>query len=500
MKVKMLLVLAATAWLLPAHAAFEPDELKWELPRQARRTGDVLAIELPGTGSLMARAAVDLTPFEGGVLKATISCRGKAVAPGPRSYLGFKFMLSFADATSRQKHWPGAKAETGDWDWKTVEILVDLRKLRPREAALSLGLQESRGRVEFDLSTLRLERVKPLFEYDRSTERCRYTERLSRAGARRGVMLPGGLCREEDFRTLRAWGVTLARYQMTRGWGRRNDNQDPAEYARWVDSRLDHLLDDVLPWANRYGVEIVVDLHVAPGGRREDGDMNMFYDPRFADCFIAVWKTIATRCRGRAGIWAYDLINEPCQRHEGAPNCDYWTLQARAAKAVRAIDATTPVVIESNGWDSPTDFETMRVLDLPDVIYQAHMYEPHEFTHQGVNREWAPSEYPDEARGWSRDYLRSVLQPVRDFQQRHGARIYLGEFSAIAWAKGADRYLGDCLALFEEYGWDWTYHAFREWSGWSVEHTCEGPAAAFRPSADNPRRRALLKAFEKDVQ
>jgi hypothetical protein len=31
------------------------------------------------------------------------------------------------------------------------------------------------------------------------------------------------------------------------------------------------------------------------------------------------------------------------------------------------------------------------------------------------------------------------------------------------------RISSDCIELFEEFGWDWSYHAFREWSGWSVE-------------------------------
>ncbi len=76
----------------------------------------------------------------------------------------------------------------------------------------------------------------------------------------------------------------------------------------------------------------------------------------------------------------------------------------------------------------------------------------------------------------------------------HGARIYVGEFSAIAWAPGADAYLRDCISLFEEYGWDWTYHAFREWAGWSVEHEGEDDTS-LRPSADNPRKRTLLDGF-----
>ncbi|MEI3000650.1 MAG: hypothetical protein V8T86_07075 [Victivallis sp.] len=34
-----------------------------------------------------------------------------------------------------------------------------------------------------------------------------------------------------------------------------------------------------------------------------------------------------------------------------------------------------------------------------------------------------------------------------------------------------EQYLADYIDLFEEYGWDWTYHAFRKWDGWSAEHS-----------------------------
>ena len=52
------------------------------------------------------------------------------------------------------------------------------------------------------------------------------------------------------------------------------------------------------------------------------------------------------------------------------------------------------------------------------------------------------------------------------------------------------------LLSFEEYGWDWCYHAFREWKAWSVEH--EGPDRDHMvPSKDNPRKRALLEGLRK---
>ena len=91
--------------------------------------------------------------------------------------------------------------------------------------------------------------------------------------------------------------------------------------------------------------------------------------------------------------------------------------------------------------------------------------------------------------------MRKVMKPVREFQLKHKARIYVGEFSAVAWAEGAERYLGDCIEMFEEYGWDWSYHAFREWAGWSVEHEGEDDKS-LRPSADNPRKCVLIQGFK----
>ena len=99
-----------------------------------------------------------------------------------------------------------------------------------------------------------------------------------------------------------------------------------------------------------------------------------------------------------------------------------------------------------------------------------------------------------EKKGWNKDYLRAQLKPVLEFQRKTGCRIYVGEFSAVAWAPGADAYLRDCIDLFEEYGWDWTYHAFREYAGWSVEHEGED-AKSLRPAADTPRKRVLLEGF-----
>ena len=123
------------------------------------------------------------------------------------------------------------------------------------------------------------------------------------------------------------------------------------------------------------------------------------------------------------------------------------------------------------------------------------MYIPSGFTHQGVHG-WSPSRrWPDESRGWNKEMLRAKLAPVAAFAKRHDAKILVGEFSAIAWAPGAERYLQDCIELFDEQGWDWCYHAFNEWRGWNVEYAGDS-LETLRRVGDTPRKRVLLNGLK----
>ena len=478
---------------------------RWRLSPECRLEGGVLTVNVPksdAVGVHCAMTTVDLAPYETEGFCATIRVRGEDVSVPPEPYNGVKFMFHYRDKSSGKEQWPGAKILTGTFGWRDVSVQDSrFRGAKGGMVELVLGLQNSSGTVSFDLSTLEIANPRERWPVTNLDHVAVYTPEVSAMSRKRGVMSPERPMNEDDFRTLGEWGATLLRYQMVRGWSKANGNQDLAEYDHWLDGKLDHFDKFILPMAIRHGMKVVLDLHVPPGGRDSSSDMNMLYDTKYADHFVKTWRRIARRFKGRKGIYGYDLINEPVQSGLSARDCDYWSIQRRAAEAVRKEDPLTPIVIESNVWDGPSTFSYLSPLTLTNVIYQVHMYAPLEFTHQRVGRHF-PQEitsWPDEARGWNRDFVRRKLQPVRDFQLKHGARIYVGEFSAIAWAQGADNYLRDCMAIFEEYGWDWTYHAFREWSGWSVEH--EGPDAShMKPSLDNPRRRVLLEGFNSQLQ
>ncbi|MPN01736.1 Endoglucanase C [bioreactor metagenome] len=146
--------------------------------------------------------------------------------------------------------------------------------------------------------------------------------------------------------------------------------------------------------------------------------------------------------------------------------------------------------------DKSETFTYLSPLAMHNIIYKVHMYAPGSFTHQRLRGKGEIVTYPGMIEGemWNKERIRQNLQPVLEFQKRHNCKIYVGEFSAIAWAPGAEKYLNDCIEIFEEYGWDWTYHAFREWVGWSVEH--EGPnASEMKPVDMTPRQKVLRRYF-----
>lgn len=160
---------------------------------------------------------------------------------------------------------------------------------------------------------------------------------------------------------------------------------------------------------------------------------------------------------------------------------------------IREIDPATPVITESLAYYYPPEMN---------VIYSLHPYQPHALTHCGTSLSSIHWSYPSYIDGvwWDRRQMRVNLEPAIRFQQDHpNARIYIGEFSCIAWVPGAAEWIRDMISLFEEYGWDWTYHAFREWQAWDVElepqEYYDFNAYHMKPAADGARKRALLEGL-----
>jgi len=445
----------------------------------------------------MIRIPMDIAACRGCVLLLECSAKADNVSKPAADYLGVKFMLHYQSDTQGPV-WQNENNVNGTFDWRKLSFTTRIAD-DARDGEISLGLQGSSGTAWFDdvkITVFKTPVTRPAPM--RNPPPAFKGHDLPRL---RGVMSPNEF-KDEDMRVLGSeWKANLIRWQITRNWGKPGTDRDLAEYDRWLDAELDDLAK-ALDACRKYGIKVVVDMHSPPGGRYPNHDLAIFNEPLYQDHWVSIWEKIARRFKGHPAVWGYDLINEPVQNTPSpAGVADYLGAQVRAARAIRKIDADTPIIIESAEWDSAAGYKDLEPVDVPKVIYQVHMYVPGEFTHQGVNGPWKPVTYPGTIRGqnWNKEQIRKTLQPVRDFQLAYNVHIYAGEFSAARWAPGAADYLKDTIGIFEEYGWDWTYHAYREWDGWSVEHGSD-PNDHQPAREPTDRKKLLLEWFGKNRQ
>jgi len=428
----------------------------------------VLLVERPaeaGQGSTGVRRELPIDEVRGRRLVCTARVKAEDVAKPPHPWSGVKFMVHIAAPGGDQ--WPQRDLPFGTYGWRKVRYIAAV----PDDATkveLVLGLEATTGRAWFD--DVRIA-VLPTPDERPVPTRIYTGHRQPRL---RGAMI-GQVTADDLLEFGLQWKANHVRWQLTWGGFPRSpaDDGDLEAYDRWLNGALDRL-ESLLPVCEKAGLMVLIDLHTPPGGRDDRNVCMIFEDKAYQDKFLEVWRRIAERFRDAKMVWGYDLVNEPV---EGAPPeglLGWQELAQKAAELVRSIDAEHAIIVEPEPWGGPDALWDLVPLTVPGVVYSVHMYVPHQFTHQGVYDSPVGLAYPGDIAGkhWDKDALRKVFQPVVDYQRTFGVQIYVGEFSAIRWAPddSAYRYLSDVIDLMEEHGWDWAYHAFREWNGWSVEH------------------------------
>lgn len=459
-----------------------------------RGGGQALVVERSASTSapaVMISIPLPAQAMRGHRVYASAMVRAQDVSAPPRSWNGIKFMLAVEGPSGRQ--WPQADVPAGTFDWRKAAMSPRI----PSDATavtLYLGLEQVTGKVWFDDVKVSISRPRPMPATrpvaDGPPYRGHDLPRL------RGAMVSPDID-DAGLRVLgREWNANLIRFQLIRH-GKPGQPGPLHDYDQWLEGELKKL-DAAAESCRRYGMFIVVDLHSPPGGKATTSwyigsDHMLFTDRACQDRFVDVWRRIALRYRDNPVIWGYDLANEPVETLV-EEDCDDWHgLATRAARAIREIDSRRAIIVEPADWGGPGAIVNFQPIDVPNVVYSVHMYLPFHFTHQGIHGIDKPSVYPGviDGRMWDRAALEEALRPVVDFQKRYGVHIYIGEFSAIRWApdNSAYRYLKDVIDIFEQHGWDWSYHAFREWQGWSVEH---GEDRADNRPATRPTDRQML--------
>jgi len=275
-------------------------------------------------------------------------------------------------------------------------------------------------------------------------------------------------------------------------------------------------LQNVLDWCEKHHVGVVIDPHKYPG--TEHPWTMLASDPFWKDFswhnrVIALWERISKDCAGRGNVVAgYDFLNEPDVREDaqkGGPG-DINVFYRKCIAAIRKHDTSHPVIVASpryrdlngDGHSYLAGVKLLERYDDDNIVYEVHCYSPIEFTHQGVQDRPEPVAYPGPVNGveWNRDALDRLFQPTVDYQERHNVPVLMGEFSSPRWTgEYGNRYIGDVIALCEQYGFSWAYHAYRESWIWDAEMDNEDMSARTRLKS-TPRLELLKKYYRLNAQ
>lgn len=438
----------------------------------------------PATNKVITRT-LSHTQLRGRRITLQALVKATNVSATANSWNGIKVMLTYQKSDGSYAY-PALNISpaSGTFGWKRFQsefpIPEDITSL-----TLTLGLEVASGTVAFDDVIIKGDSFSPYWVNPTPNYTGRSVPRL------RGMMVDTNLT-SAGITTLRSWNVNLVRWQLGK-LAYETTGLNTPDYNTVLESELAKL-NALLPEFAAGGIAVALDLH----------SLSMFQFDSAANQkrLIDTWRTLAARYKvggtnaNNAVIWAYDIANEPKD--------DAWTenlltlneLSEQVALAIRDGDPTKAIIIEPySGWCER--FPRLRPARTNNVIYSFHYYNPWTYTAQGLNvgAPYTPLNYPGMVDGtlWNSLKIRSDVQPAVDFQNKYNVSIYVGEFSVLRWAPGGATYLQDCVNTFEALGWDWSYHAFREWQGWSLEIAASTPRTSTTVSPNPTDRETVIR-------
>jgi endoglucanase len=301
-----------------------------------------------------------------------------------------------------------------------------------------------------------------------------------------------------DVAVLESWNVNVVRFQLVLNAA---ENGSANDYLAELDSTLANL-DTLLPILEQAGIKVILDLHTPPGGfasKNFPAQFKLFTQPDLQATLVTAWESIALRYLNNDVIYGFDILSEPATGSR-RPSGEWLSLATDLAQAIWSIDSSRQLLIAPDYADpKKLKFFSKRLkknLGSEDysnkVIHNIHLFVPFKYVTQGVSRiVKKPVQYG--TRKLNRRTILTSFRRLKKAQAATKARIFIGEFSVVRWAPRADRFLSDFVRLLEKNKWGWTYHIFREFDGWSVEHTEDQDNPNVSPT--ETRRLSVLKRF-----
>lgn len=176
-------------------------------------------------------------------------------------------------------------------------------------------------------------------------------------------------------------------------------------------------------------------------------------------------------------VLSYQFFGEPDVKKNGKVTqpSEWYNIFNNIINITSSIDSSKYLIFSPGPNGNPKNYSNLVPFEYDKIIYNAHMYVPFQYTHQGIKRNQNQHNihYPGfiNSKYWWEKTLREFLQPLFDFQLQNDIPVVISEFSVVRWAPDKEIYLNDLINIFNEYDWSWMYLGIgNRWYGWDARY------------------------------
>ena len=242
-------------------------------------------------------------------------------------------------------------------------------------------------------------------------------------------------------------------------------------------------IDLCINWCKKYELNVVLDLHKAPGYTFDDLEYSkdFFKDEDLQKLFLDIWDKLSKRYAVYSDMMMFEMLNEVTSFEV----IDEWN--DLALKCIKVIRKNAPFVKILYGGVGYSSVLAVKYIPKPydrNIVYNVHCYEPMAFTHQGAY--WVDKmpenfkiSYPvDEIRYrqicdivpalregnlkgcdnalamLKHDFFKTLFKEAVNYAKKNNVALYCGEYGVIDRADVCStlNWMKDIHEAFEYYG------------------------------------------------
>ena len=164
----------------------------------------------------------------------------------------------------------------------------------------------------------------------------------------------------------------------------------PVDFENIYDEKLKkpveigyEFIDKCIAWCQKYNLNVVLDLHKAPGYTFDDFEYSagFFTNKDLQQLFLDIWDNLSKRYAKYSDMMMFEMLNEVTSFEV----IDEWNdLALRCIKTIRKNSPDVKILYGGVGYSS---VKAVKFIPAPfdkNIVFNVHCYEPMAFSHQGA--------------------------------------------------------------------------------------------------------------------